>query len=426
MRLIKLLGRGVAGLLILMGLIYACGGGTAPASTTGCQAIPPYRVCLDNYTGTFDQVVALCMGSLPSSTGGICDGSALSFTNTQNADIIMVPNSTLLLPRGLVTQVGTASIRLNTNSQIIGQGRAVSAINHNGGGAAIQDAAGIHPDNTSIKDFTITGNQTASSIGIYLAGDLDSVVQDVNIYQLDIGVEVGPNDPTGCACYDELRNVNAQAVSYGMKFVAGAQSDRINGGKAWATDGIGLYLNNDIKATFIDIENSPTASVEVAGSGNYVVSPYVEFSGPVVLDTGVHDNTLLGFSAWGGFTDNSGDLTNYMDNGWNLFPWYARGQYGVEVGTSYVMDTEGLFGSGLYLTYGTYAESQGLNGPAPMNAESYTSEGLNWPLPSVVNGKEFYCANCDAATNPPSACTSSSNRVGAWVHGTAGSWVCVP
>jgi hypothetical protein len=47
------------------------------------------------------------------------------------------------------------------------------------------------------------------------------------------------------------------------------------------------------------------------------------------------------------------------------------------------------------------------------------------PAP-VVNGASFYCPDCDPPANPPTACTSSGAKSGAWVHGINSTWICAP
>jgi hypothetical protein len=45
---------------------------------------------------------------------------------------------------------------------------------------------------------------------------------------------------------------------------------------------------------------------------------------------------------------------------------------------------------------------------------------------SSFNGVKRYCLDCDPAANPPTTCTSSGTKTGAWVDGINAGWTCVP
>ena len=62
----------------------------------------------------------------------------------------------------------------------------------------------------------------------------------------------------------------------------------------------------------------------------------------------------------------------------------------------------------------------GIGGPAAWGGVLFANLG------SVINGARQYCSNCDPPANPPTKCTSSGTRTGAFADGLNGVWVCAP
>ena len=402
-------------------------------AATGCVAMGPNYLCADTFAGsTFDQKVNACIAALPA-TGGTCDGRALPQTNTMSASVSLTAGVTLLLPVGSIYQATSASFLYFDNSRLIGAGRGVTWINHAGAGSAITQSTSAAVQSPEVRDLGIQGDGTAGAIALNLIQPVDGVFENLATYNIDIGVILGPNNPSGCACYNDLRDIGAQAKSFGIEMLPGSMSNRVYGGKAWASSGVGLTLVNSARAEFVDIEGSPTASIVFAGNASTVIWPYIEASGPITLNAGVSGNQLVGSGGWGGVTDNSGNDSNDLSNPSHLSHYWADALMGLRLGagasdasSNYLLADTGD-GSGVSLTYGGYQNTQGNIGPAPIHAASFVSSGMDCPLPAnVVNGAEFYAPHCDAATNPPGPCTYSGSGSGSFVHGTAGRWMCVP
>ena len=408
--------------------------GTAPTyAATGCTAIGPNYLCADGFAGsTFDQKVNACIAALPA-TGGTCDARALPQTNTMSSSVSLTAGVTVLLPVGSIYESTGASFLYFNNSRLIGAGRGVTFVNHAGAGSAITQSGSAAVQSPEVRDLSIQGDGTASAIALNLIQPVSGVFENISTYNIGIGVILGPNNPTGCACYNDLRDVSAQASSYGIEMLPGSAANRIYGGKAWASSGVGLTLVNSARAEFVDIEGSPTASIVFAGNESTVIWPYIEASGPITLNAGVYGNQMVGAGGWGGVTDNSGNDLNDMSNPSHLSHYWADALMGLRIGAGASDDSSNYLladtgdGTGVAITYGGYQNSQGNVGPAPVHAASFVSSGLDCPLPATVtNGAEFYAPHCDPATNPPGPCTSSGSQSGSWVHGTAGKWMCVP
>jgi hypothetical protein len=403
------------------------------SAATGCVSIGTNYLCADSFAGsTFDQQVNACIAALPT-TGGTCDARALPQTNTMSSSVSLTAGVTLLLPVGSIYEATSASFLYSNNSRLIGAGRGVTFVNHAGAGSAITQSGTAAVQDPEVRDLSIQGDGTAGSIALNLIQPVSGVFDNVSTYNVDIGVILGPNNASDCACYNDLRDVSAQAKSFGIELLPGSASNRIYGGKAWASAGVGLTLNNSARAEFVDIEGSPTASIVFAGNGSTAIWPYIEASGPITLNAGVTGNQMVGAGGWGGVTDNSGNDLNDMSNPSHLSHYWADALMGLRIGAGASDDSSNYLladtgnGTGLALTFGGYQNTQGNVGPAPFHASSFVSTGMDCPLPAtVVNGAEFYAPHCDAATNPPGPCTSSSNQAGSWVHGTAGRWMCVP
>jgi uncharacterized membrane protein YjjB (DUF3815 family) len=408
--------------------------GAVPAhATTGCIAMGPNYLCADAYPGlTFDQKVNACIAALPA-TGGTCDGRALPQTDTMSASVTLTAGVTVLLPVGAIYQATAASFFYSDNSRLIGAGRGVTWVNHAGVGSAISQSTSAAVQSPEVRDLSIQGDGTAGAIALNLIQPVNGVFENLSTYNIDVGVILGPNNPAGCACYNDLRDIGAQATSFGIKMLPGSMANRIYGGKAWASSGVGLTVTNSARAEFVDIEGSATASIVFAGNESTVIWPYIEASGPIMLNPGVFGNQLVGAGGWGGVADNSGNDLNDLSNPSHLSHYWADALMGLRIGAAASNDSSNYLladtgnGSGISLTYGGYQNTQGNNGPAPFHASSFVSSGMDCPLPAtVVNGAEFYAPHCDAATNPPGPCTYSGSGSGSFVHGTAGRWMCVP
>lgn len=393
----------------------------------------PSDLCADAFAGTtFDQQVNACIAALPSS-GGVCDARALPASTTMQANVNLTTGVTILLPQGTINQAAGSAFLYFDHSRLIGQGRGITIIHHQGAGPAVTQAISGGVQYAEVRELSIQGDGTAGSVALNLTQPLDGMFENIAISDIDTGVVLGPNDPSGCACYNELRDVSAQAISYGIRMLPGSQSNRVSGGQAWASNGVGLTMMNEARAEFVDIENSPGAAIVFAGIESTVVSAHIESSGPIVLNPGVYGNLLVGADAAGDVQDNSGNDLNSISNPSQLSEYWADAIYGIRIGGGSSLGSadyllEGAAdASGLYLSYGANENGQGRVGPAPLNASSFVSTGLDCPLPAnVTNGAVFYGPHCDPATNPPGQCTSSGAKSGAWVHGTAGHWICVP
>ncbi len=393
----------------------------------------PSYLCANTFAGiTFDQQVNACIAALPSS-GGVCDARAMPVNTTMQANVTLPIGMTILLPQGTITQTAGSEFIYYDHSRLIGQGRGVTIIQHQGGGPVITQGVPGGVQYSEVRELSIQGDGTAGSVALNLTQPLDGVFENIDIRDIDTGVVLGPNDPGGCACYNEFRDVSAQGISYGIRMLAGSQSNRVSGGQAWASSGVGLTLMNEARAEKVDIENSPVAAIVFAGIESTVISPIIETSGPVILNAGVYGNMLIGGGAATSIEDNSGNDLNSLSNPSQLSAYWADAIYGLRIGAGssdsaadYLVQDAGD-ASGLYLLYGPNEAAQGHSGAAPLHASSFVSSGLDCPLPAnVTNGAVFYGPHCDPATYPPGQCTSSGAKTGAWVHGTAGRWICVP
>jgi hypothetical protein len=393
----------------------------------------PSYLCANMFAGiTFDQQVNACIAALPSG-GGVCDARAMPVNTTMQANVTLPIGMTILLPQGTITQTAGSEFIYYDHSRLIGQGRGVTVIQHQGGGPVITQGVPGGVQYSEVRELSIQGDGTAGSVALNLTQPLDGVFENIDIRDIDTGVVLGPNDPGGCACYNEFRDVSAQGISYGIRMLAGSQSNRVSGGQAWASSGVGLTLMNEARAEKVDVENSPVAAIVFAGIESTVISPIIETSGPVTLNAGVYGNMLIGGGASASIEDNSGNDLNSLSNPSQLSAYWADAIYGLRIGAGssdsaadYLVQDAGD-ASGLYLLYGPNEAAQGHSGAAPLHASSFVSSGLDCPLPAnVTNGAVFYGPHCDPATNPPGQCTSSGAKTGAWVHGTAGRWICVP
>jgi len=393
----------------------------------------PSYLCANMFPGTsFDQQVNACIAALPSS-GGICDARAMPVNTTMQANVTLPIGMTILLPQGTITQTAGSEFIYYDHSRLIGQGRGVTTIQHQGSGPVITQGVPGGVQYSEVRELSIQGDGTAGSIALNLTQPLDGVFENIDIRDIDTGVVLGPNDPGGCACYNEFRDVSAQGISYGIRMLAGSQSNRVSGGQAWASSGVGLTLMNEARAEKVDIENSPVAAIVFAGIESTIISPTIATSGPIVLNAGVYGNMLMGAGASASIEDNSGNDLNSLSNPSQLSAYWADAIYGLRIGAGssdsaadYLVQDAGD-ASGLYLLYGPNEAAQGHAGAAPLHASSFVSSGLDCPLPAnVTNGAVFYGPHCDPATYPPGQCTSSGAKSGAWVHGTAGRWICVP
>lgn len=406
---------------------------TPTPQVNGCSPMAPSYLCADTFAGaTFDQQVNACIAALPAS-GGICDARALPVNTTMQANVNLTTGVTILLPQGSINQTGGSAFVYFDDSRLIGQGRIVTTIQHQGGGPAITQGIPGGVQYVEVRELSIQGDGTAGSVALNLTQPLDGVFENIAISNVDTGVVLGPDNPWGCACYNEFRDVSAQGISYGIRMLPGSQSNRVSGGQAWASNGVGLTMMNAARADKVDIENSPVAAIVFAGVESTVISPYIETSGPIILNSGVYGNTLIGAGASTDIQDNSGSDLNSLSNPSQLSAYWADAVYGLRIGGGSSLGTADYLlegapdASGLYLSYGTNENAQGHVGPAPLHASSFVSNGLDCPLPAnVINGAVFYGPHCDPATDPPGQCTSSGARSGAWVHGTAGHWICVP
>jgi len=381
---------------------------------------------------SFDQQVNACIAALPSS-GGVCDARAMPVNTTMLANVTMPIGMTILLPQGTITQTAGSMFVYFDHTRLIGQGRGVTVIQHQGAGPVVTQGIAGGVQYSEVRELTIQGDGTAGSVALNLTQPLDGVFENIDIRDIDTGVVLGPNDPGGCACYNEFRDVSAQGISYGIRMLAGSQSNRVSGGQAWASSGVGLTLMNEGRAEKVDIENSPVAAIVFAGIENTVISPTIQTSGPIILNAGVSGNMLVGGAASASIEDNSGNDLNSLSNPSQLSAYWADAIYGLRIGagssdsTADYLVQDNADASGLYLLYGPNEAAQGHSGAAPLHASSFVSQGLDCPLPAnVTNGAVFYGPHCDPATYPPGQCTSSGAKTGAWVHGTAGRWICVP
>lgn len=393
----------------------------------------PSYLCANMFPGTsFDQQVNACIAALPSS-GGVCDARAMPVNMTMQANVTLPIGMTILLPQGTIAQTAGSEFIYYDHSRLIGQGRGVTIIQHQGSGPVITQGVPGGVQYSEVRELSIQGDGTAGSIALNLTQPLDGVFENIDIRDIDTGVVLGPNDPGGCACYNEFRDVSAQGISYGIRMLAGSQSNRVSGGQAWASSGVGLTLMNEARAEKVDIENSPVAAIVFAGIESTIISPTIATSGPVILNAGVYGNMLMGGAASASIEDNSGNDLNGLSNPSQLSAYWADAIYGLRIGAGssdsaadYLVQDAGD-ASGLYLLYGPNEAAQGHAGAAPLHASSFVSSGLDCPLPAnVTNGAVFYGPHCDPATYPPGQCTSSGAKSGAWVHGTAGRWICVP
>jgi hypothetical protein len=392
----------------------------------------PSYLCANTFAGTsFDQQVNACIAALPS-TGGVCDARALPVNTTMKANVTLTTNVSILLPQGTITQTAGSGFIYFDHARLIGQGRGVTTIQHQGGGTVITQGVPDGVQYAEVRELSIQGDGTAGSVALNLIQPLDGMFENIDITNVDSGVVLGPNTTTGCACYNEFRDVSAHGISNGILMLAGSQSNRVSGGQAWASNGIGLTMLNEARAEFVDIENSPVAAIVFAGAESTVISPHIATSGPIILDAGVYGNMVLG-GASADIQDNSGNDLNSLSNPNQLSEYWADAIYGLRIGAGssdaaadYLLEGAPN-ATGLYLSYGANENAQGHSGAAPLHASSFVSSGLDCPLPAnVTNGAVFYAPHCDPATYPPGQCTSSGAKSGAWVHGTAGHWICVP
>jgi hypothetical protein len=166
------------------------------------------------------------------------------------------------------------------------------------------------PQGIHLRNFCIRDN-TSGSVGIDFTYTQSSTIENV-LVQADTAFVMG-SGPYGCSCYNQFWNFKVMGISYGLKLLAGSNSNKFYGGLQWASSssGTGIYIagaDNDFYGP--DIEGTHLAA-DIYGSDNFLGQGYYEANGtPPTLELGATGNTLQGGAGLGAY-DLSGNNSNY-------------------------------------------------------------------------------------------------------------------
>jgi hypothetical protein len=272
-----------------------------------------------------------CITSAPNAfppVNGTVDARALAGRQTIATTLIIPPNCTLLLGRGVFTLAPRVQILYDSGSRIIGSGmgyllqRGTQITDTDGDKtpmiAYVKGVSGDGAYNPELTEVSLYG-AGHNGIGLDLVHTTDADIHDVSIAGgFDVGVELGFLG--GCDCYNRFSQVWATGTSYGAKFNGYANQNQWFGGRLSSDkrrSGIGLLVAGSMDNFYSpDFENDHIA-VEFAGGsphgGSTIYSGYFEGNDiNALFDSDTYGNALIGGSLAGGIKDYSGNSTNFV------------------------------------------------------------------------------------------------------------------
>lgn len=267
--------------------------------------------------------VNAAIAALPAS-GGTVDARGLTGAQAMGSNISLGSDTkpvTLLLGNATITRGVGAQFLYFNQSHVIGVGgfvasgaAATSIVGKSGDTAAAFVYGGTgQPAGLLFQDFQVLNNTGAGSIGIDWTRPLASIMRNVEVSG-DTALQVGGSG--WCACYNSFYNVFARGSAYGVHWKSVANQNQWFGGQSWTSSaGVGMFFDgastNQIYSD--DVEGSSAHAFEISGQTNAIFNPYLESTGPILLDSGANGNFIIGGSGSGiGFVDNSGNTSNYI------------------------------------------------------------------------------------------------------------------
>ena len=96
---------------------------------------------------------------------------------TMLANVTMPIGMTILLPQGTITQTAGSRFVYFDHTRLIGQGRGVTIIQHQGAGPVVTQGIPGGVQYSEVRELTIQGDGTAGSVGLNLTQPLDGVIR---------------------------------------------------------------------------------------------------------------------------------------------------------------------------------------------------------------------------------------------------------
>jgi len=363
---------GVNGALTTAGCATGTGGGGLPVNNpafTGALSGPVMDVkatsnnivYADQFAGsTWDVKVAAALAqACPVSgfntvpvTNGVVDARGLIGWQTMAATVTMTPNCELILGQGTITRANGVQLLVDSGDTVMGANPSLGFVG--GRGSSIE---GVATDTSAtiayrygtggsggygivLKDFTIIG--PAAGTGLNLQHVTQTQVNNVVVTGTAVGLVMG--FPGGCDCYNSFSQDFFFTTGYGVQLNAFANQNQFYGGRFQSTGSSSVYDNGaantfyapDIEGGFVGFEFGSQAGADG------VYSPYVEGNTTdVLIDSNAVGNSIIGGTALGHITDDSGNTSNF------IFTTGAGANQGGNTPTMWAVNTL-RFGGNLY------------------------------------------------------------------------------
>jgi hypothetical protein len=353
-----------------------------------------------------------CIEALPSS-GGICDATALTASQTISNTITLPKNTTLKLGRTSYTAYVVPVFILNDNSElagagwrdVAGYGTTITLLGTTGGQALRlvswgngSKIPGGSAAKVQIHDIEIIGTSTSDgSIGFDLQGMQMGNIARNRIQNFQTGIRTGWGTwHWNCDCYSRFDDnqvvsaliaVDMQASTNANTWIGGNFQPFIKGGIGFK---LGGWVNRILAA---DVENFPGGiAFDFTGSSNEVTPLDVESGGSLAkFEATASSNTIHGGSAaslngnavvYSPGTDTEFNLVYGVEN---VAPWpLTWGSYKYDFGEGSSPNYYQIYGHpscsncGLELMYNSTTQAQfvyGLAGHAPLTLGALRSYG---------------------------------------------------
>lgn len=331
---------------------------------------------------------------------GTIDARGFNTSQVMSVNITIPAGDTLLLPCTVITRASGIQFILNNSTRMIGCGSISRNVTYlasgRSDGSAVITGATEPLIGVDLESFQI-GVAGTGAIGISLAGVEGSHFRNLGI-KTDIGIVIGGDGY--CACYNDFENNSIQATTYGMKFLQTANQNQVYGGQSWGgASGTGIYIGAaaGVNQFFgVDVESCcSTASYDIFGSSNSIISPYFEATGPVIFELGVANNYVIG-PANAGFTDNSGNFSNFVQTTGGGGGAFGHSPYGLTVQNGYFFGTDmrndpaGINVQAGIIPPSGYGQSVDMKYLGTQNAVGYTGHA-----PLQVGGFKSYSGHTD-------------------------------
>jgi len=383
----------------------------------------------------FSVKVRACLAAVEAAGGGICDARELSGNQSVSETITVgdgINRTVLLAPVAWISMSPETQVILRSHATIQGQGASGTQFLCRSSTSCFQSFN--EKDSTidlSLSDFTIWEYMppVRGSVGLRLGGPGYSDVGQSKFANLritggpsfDIGIQIGGDG--GCTCYNVFDNVSSHAQSIGVSTVnfshwAGdVNSNTWTSGQAWGAVGLSDVGGGKNRWIGLDIEGASKHAMIIGGYGNSVISPYLEASGPILLNGSF---TSLMDGSWGegsGSTisiDGASTCTSCFWFGADAPPLTLGVRNGIVFGAQFQNDLGG--GTSAYTLLapmGTEHLDLNFSG-ASINIYGHTGHALLhtgqlWAYGGVVgNGR----SSIQALHDPPAPVVNSRGRTG--------------